>query len=384
MESLAPFTPTDEERQHPLAQEYLKSAGDLATANLQPTRAIGARATTGHGASGSTWGKREVNAVRAIPLIELDPRRIVPARFFPDDNNDAFVSLRRSLRAASIDDLKEFRSERFHLNFYKPMFLRLSDLMTTQTSEESFNRTHRRKFSDSSAESDISTSSNEGKHESVSTACLLAFIEGTLDGMAPYKYFVTKGETGPHFKSFADMTRFKWMMAEVKHVAENDGCIGVNSAGGFSGSDKNTNAPVVNIECKQRNAGGIVRGSGEPETFSPEVFGQEVAEMIGSRIAQEVLLVKYRDQETFLLGMHGTLFYASASYFSPEYTEYIKTAQHPATDTFLWVRRSVHFDLKEVDQRVKALEVLWALVCYLASGNAKVNIVAAALDAASG
>lgn len=126
-----------------------------------------------------------------------------------------------------------------------------------------------------------------------------------------------------------------------------------------------------------------MRGSGEPEKFSPKVFGQEVAEMIGSRLAQEVLLVKHSDQEAFLLGMHGTLFYVSAAYFSPEYTEYIKTAQHAAADTILWVRRSVHFDLKCVDQRVKALELLWALICYVGSGDAKINLVSAAFDAYS-
>lgn len=50
-----------------------------------------------------------------------------------------------------------------------------------------------------------------------------------------------------------------------------------------------------------------MRGSGETETFSPDVFGQEVAEMIRSRIALEVLRVKQSDQETVLLGMHGTI-----------------------------------------------------------------------------
>lgn len=76
-----PFVPKDTERQQPLALEYQTNAGNLATANLQedPNR---------RGRSGSKWGVKEVNAVRAIPLIDLDPFRIVPEMYFPTDDNE--------------------------------------------------------------------------------------------------------------------------------------------------------------------------------------------------------------------------------------------------------------------------------------------------------
>lgn len=80
MEPLLPFTPTEAERQHPLAQQYLKDAGHLATASLQPD-------PNARGPPGSKCGVKEVNAVRAIPLIDLDPKRIVPEQYFPGDGN---------------------------------------------------------------------------------------------------------------------------------------------------------------------------------------------------------------------------------------------------------------------------------------------------------
>ena len=83
--------------------------------------------------------------------------------------------------------------------------------------------------------------------------------------------------------------------------------------------------------------------------------------------------------------MHGTLFYVSAAYFSPDYIRYIEADHFPEADLngdhYLWVRRSIHFDLKLVEHRVRALEVLWALVTYIASGDAKVDIVLSALKA---
>lgn len=97
------------------------------------------------------------------------------------------------------------------------------------------------------------------------------------------------------------------------------------------------------------------------------------------------LLLKHSDQESFVVSMHGTLFYISTAYFTPEYIKYIETSRYREADVdgvFLWVRRSVHFDLKDVEQRVQALGFLWALISYVTSANAKINIVTAAIDAA--
>lgn len=109
--------------------------------------------------------------------------------------------------------------------------------------------------------------------------------------------------------------------------------------------------------------------------------------MIGSTIAQRagLLFIKHSDQEAFVVSVHGTLFYISAAYFSPEYIGYIETAE-PAEiavgDNLLWIRRSIHFDLKRPEDRGQALKFFWALVKYIASGEARSNMVAAAIDAA--
>lgn len=96
-------------------------------------------------------------------------------------------------------------------------------------------------------------------------------------------------------------------------------------------------------------------------------------------------MVKHNDQETFVTSMHGTLLYVSAAYFSPQYIKYLEATRYTDADIddiHLWVRRSNHFDLKDVDQRVRALELLWALISYIASGKARVNMVTAAIEAA--
>ncbi|KAK1147614.1 hypothetical protein N8T08_000956 [Aspergillus melleus] len=87
-------------------------AGHLATANIKedPQR---------RGLSGSQWGANETNAVRAIPLIGLSPDRIIPKKWFPSDDNEVFALLKKSIRAAEVDDLKAFDGRKFAGNLYQ-------------------------------------------------------------------------------------------------------------------------------------------------------------------------------------------------------------------------------------------------------------------------
>ncbi|KAE8153116.1 hypothetical protein BDV25DRAFT_149992 [Aspergillus avenaceus] len=110
-----PFVPTSAELQHPLAQEYQNNAGDLATAGLQED-------ASRRGRSGSKWGIEEVNAVRAVPLVHLDPTRIIPESYFPGDDNEVFYALVRHIRAATVDDLKEYDPDKFTHNPYLGFF----------------------------------------------------------------------------------------------------------------------------------------------------------------------------------------------------------------------------------------------------------------------
>ncbi|RAL03190.1 uncharacterized protein BO80DRAFT_350548, partial [Aspergillus ibericus CBS 121593] len=179
--------------------------------------------------------------------------------------------------------------------------------------------------------------------------------------------------------------RFKFSLGGATHEAVNDGQITVNFPGSISGSDRKSYLSVVSLECNTRSAGGLKRGFGEQETFSPTVFAQEIAELVGAMYAQQQtpLPVKHQDQELFVLSMHGSLFYVSAAYFSPRYMAYIQEGSYSGDDTFLWVRRSIHFDLKKVEDRGEALGFVWGLVSYISSGNARVNIVSSAIHEAS-
>ena len=135
-------------------------------------------------------------------------------------------------------------------------------------------------------------------------------------------------------------------------------------------------------KCKQCNAGGIKRPSGEPEGWNPNIFAQEVAEMIGSMKTQmERINFHLPDQESFVISLHGAIFYVSTAYFSPDYISYLKDDESPLVLDYLWVRRSTHYDLKDKAGRKEALIILWALVCYIAGGEAKVNIIHAAIKA---
>lgn len=98
-------------------------------------------------------------------------------------------------------------------------------------------------------------------------------------------------------------------------------------------------------------------------------------------MSQQRLMLQYEDQEAFVLCMHGTQLYLASAYFSKEYICYLNTGGYKEgenDDVILWVRRSIHYDLKEPDQRAMALELIWALITYLASGAARVSIIGAA------
>jgi hypothetical protein len=85
MGSILPFIPTDAEQQTLLAQKYIKNAGNLATANLQAPEKK-------HGQSGSNWTITEANAVRGVPILDVDPTRIVPQKYFPGRDNECELS----------------------------------------------------------------------------------------------------------------------------------------------------------------------------------------------------------------------------------------------------------------------------------------------------
>lgn len=72
-----------------LGQQYIKDAGQLATAKLQP-------GSDPYSSFSSQWGDNKICAVRAIPLLGLKPNRTVSGKYFRKDNNpvnDLYFSL---------------------------------------------------------------------------------------------------------------------------------------------------------------------------------------------------------------------------------------------------------------------------------------------------
>ncbi|KAL7661954.1 hypothetical protein ACMYSQ_001320 [Aspergillus niger] len=172
-DSLAPFNPTDAERQQPLAQEYIKSAGHISDLQYYYHHDEPSSSKKPHGRSGSEWDVNEANAVH-------------------------FAKLRQFIQAASIDDLKACNDDHFEGNPSDLLFEELAELVTTYTSESSINRVHRRRISGSSHSSDLSTSSNEGKSESLSASALRLFARRTLSNMKADKLLLIPGRKGPN------------------------------------------------------------------------------------------------------------------------------------------------------------------------------------------
>lgn len=75
---LVPFTPTAAEREQSIARDYLSSIGKLPDA-----RSLHGSGNPPNGPPGSAWSKKQANAVRAIPIIDLDAARVVPREYFP-------------------------------------------------------------------------------------------------------------------------------------------------------------------------------------------------------------------------------------------------------------------------------------------------------------
>ncbi|KAK1141309.1 hypothetical protein N8T08_009216 [Aspergillus melleus] len=358
MANLVSFTPTQAEKQLPLVQQYIAQAKSPTNCDLRedPNR---------RGRSGSQWTLEEVQAVRAVPLLHSDVTRIVPELYFPEDNDDVYRSLELQLRVATIDDLKEYEPDNFDRNEYKPFFERLSELCQTETSENTMERSHRRNTSAASVSSgitELSTSSNENSGENVSSAALQLFVSITVSNMKAWKFLnviPAANRKAPRLKLGAKHVRFNFTLGGVEHDTVNDGQILVDFPGTHSHSDRGSLLSVASLECKPRNAGGLKRGSGEQEAFSPRVFAQEVAELIGAALAQHQskLPIKHQDQEQFVIALHGTVFSISAAYFPPEYFGYLQGRVTDRAEIFLWVRRSVYYDLKKPDDRIKALQV---------------------------
>lgn len=84
-------------------------------------------------------------------------------------------------------------------------------------------------------------------------------------------------------------------------------------------------------------------------------------------------------RESFVISLHVCTLLCQRSILLTRPHQLLKDGESPPLSDFMWVRRSTHYDLKDEAGRKEALSMLWALIRYIASGEAKVNIVRAAM-----
>jgi hypothetical protein len=103
-------------------------------------------------------------------------------------------------------------------------------------------------------------------------------------------------------------------------------------------------------------------------------LAQEVAELLGQAMEHCANLGGFRDQEAFVLSIHGTHLKLTVAYFTEQYLSYVNSPTMPITET-LWVRRSPAIDLKLEEGRRNALRLLIGLIRYLESGEAEIGLL---------
>ncbi|KAE8138563.1 hypothetical protein BDV38DRAFT_68238 [Aspergillus pseudotamarii] len=112
----------------------------------------------------------------------------------------------------------------------------------------------------------------------------------------------------------------------------------------------------------------------ENERYSSSVLVQEVAELLGQVMEHATQVGGWRDQEAFVLSMHGTHLGLTTAHFSAAYLAYVNSSMMPQTER-LWVRRSEAFDLKTRSGRARALQLSIGIFEYLRSGSAEIGLL---------
>ncbi|PYI03972.1 hypothetical protein BO78DRAFT_409402 [Aspergillus sclerotiicarbonarius CBS 121057] len=201
--------------------------------------------------------------------------------------------------------------------------------------------------------SDLSTSSNEDKQEEPSRQILSALLD-SLTGSS-------RALSIP-------------LGTESKCLAYNDGGLYLTRQGEYTGSDRYGTIPLLSLEAKRRHAGNIRRSAGEEERYSAEILAQEVAQLLGQAMEHVTQIDCCRDQEAFILSLHGTHLKLTAAHFTADYLRHVNSPLMSETET-LWVRRSKPHDLKTQQGRAGALQLCIGVYEYLWSGRAEIGLL---------
>lgn len=99
-----------------------------------------------------------------------------------------------------------------------------------------------------------------------------------------------------------------------------------------------------------------------------------MGELLGQAMEHIVQLGQRRDQEAFVLSIHGTQLKLTAAYLTADYLSYVHSPMIPDHEK-LWVRRSEPYDLKTRLGRAGALKMLIGIYEYLRSGHAEIGLL---------
>jgi hypothetical protein len=190
-------------------------------------------------------------------------------------------------------------------------------------------------------ESDLSASSDEDKDEAVSRQLLSELLDCIINyaGYHP----IRSGGLEYIVKLFPYSQAMTVLLGTRSIITvRNDGGPCLTRQGGYTGSDRYGTVPLLSIEAsisscnwqghvlimfqaKRHHAGHIRRPAGE-EVYSPDILAQEVAELSGQAI-EHANQLGWRDQEAFVLSIHGTHLKLVVAHFSAQYLSYAALAE---------------------------------------------------------
>jgi hypothetical protein len=114
--------------------------------------------------------------------------------------------------------------------------------------------------------------------------------------------------------------------------------------------------------------------------YRRESLGQEVAELLAQAQANVAELAAYRDQEAFVIGIHGTQLRLVAAHFTSTFLAAVTAAFLPASE-ILRVRRSKAFEMELAADRIAPLKMLFGLFIYIRSGASEIGVCQALYEA---
>ncbi|RAL00010.1 pepsin-like aspartic protease [Aspergillus ibericus CBS 121593] len=321
--------------------------------------------------SGSDWGEMHLKALRVVLLDGLPMPRLFPSEFIPAETHGALDLLK-----PDEDCLKEFSvwESQFRKNPFCVLFGLIAEVMATRPANVPGTPGYTRNPSPGSG---LSSSSNEGKQEEPSRQMFTPLLRNlTGSGYPSIQY---QGQAYSLQMNTESRAVSISLGTETKCLAYNDGGIYLTRQGHYTGSDRYGTIPLMSLEVHLWL----------PNVVTPEVFaGQQGKQkgirqtswlrkwpqLLGQAMEHAAQLDGWRDQEAFVLTIHGTHLKLAAAHFTAECLRHANSPVMPGSET-LWVRRSEPYDLKSQRGRAGALQLCIGVYEHLRSGRAEIGLL---------